>query len=50
LVSDIREEHRQRAFKNRVLRAIFGPKGKETGENYIMRSFITCAFRQKLLG
>jgi hypothetical protein len=37
-------------FKNRVLRGIFGPKGKEAGENYIMRSFITYAFRWKLLG
>jgi hypothetical protein len=40
----LREEHRLRVFENRVLR-IFGPKRdevREVGENYIMRSFITC--------
>jgi hypothetical protein len=32
-------------FENRVLRRIFGPKREEvgeTGEDCIMRSFITC--------
>jgi hypothetical protein len=36
-------------FGYRVLRRIFGPKGdevKEVGENYIMRSFITCTLLQ----
>jgi hypothetical protein len=41
----LREEYSLRAFENRVLRRIFGPKGHEvvTGrlENCIMRSFIT---------
>jgi len=40
------EEHRLKVFGNRVLRKIFGPKKEgwqETGENYIMRSFIICA-------
>jgi hypothetical protein len=43
----LREEHRLRVFENRVLRRIFGPKrGEVTGENYIMRSFITCTLLQ----
>jgi hypothetical protein len=45
----LREEHRLRVFENRVLRRIFGPKRDEmikAGENYIMRSFITCIVRQ----
>jgi hypothetical protein len=36
-------------FENRVLRRIFGSKRdelKEAGENYIMRSFITCTLLQ----
>jgi hypothetical protein len=36
-------------FENRVLRRIFGPKRDEVtedGENYIMRSFITCTLLQ----
>jgi hypothetical protein len=36
-------------FENRPLRGIFGPKRmkwQEVGENYIMRSFIACTFRQ----
>jgi hypothetical protein len=42
-----REEHRLRVFENRVLRRIFGPKRKEVaGEDYIMRSFITCTLYQ----
>jgi hypothetical protein len=43
----LREEHRLR-----VLRRIFGPKGKEnegTGENCIMRSFLNCRLHQMLL-
>jgi hypothetical protein len=45
-------EHRLRVFENRVLRRIFGPKRKwrEAGEDYIMRSLITCMFHQILLG
>jgi hypothetical protein len=38
-----------RVFENRMLRRIFGPKRDEVtggGENYIMRSFITCTFGQ----
>jgi hypothetical protein len=42
----LREEHRLRVFENRVLRRIFGPKRDETGENCIMRSFITCTLLQ----
>jgi hypothetical protein len=45
----LREEHRLRVFGNRVLRRIFGPKRDEVtgdGENCIMRSFITCTYRQ----
>jgi hypothetical protein len=43
----LREEHRLRVFENRVLRRIFGPKRDEVpGENFIMRSFITCTPRQ----
>jgi len=40
-----------RVFENRVLR-ISGPKRKkcwEAGEDYIMRSFVTCMFHQTLL-
>jgi hypothetical protein len=36
----LREERRLRAFENRVLRRIFGPRRDEvkgSGENYIMR-------------
>jgi hypothetical protein len=42
----LREEHRLRAFQNRVLRRIFGLKRRETGENFIMMNFITCTPRQ----
>jgi hypothetical protein len=39
----VREEHRLRVFEYKVLRRIFGLKRNEvTGENYIIRSFITC--------
>jgi hypothetical protein len=39
----LREEHRLRAFKIKVLRRMFGPKMKwrEAGEDCTMRSFIT---------
>jgi hypothetical protein len=39
----LREEHRLRVFKKRVLRRIIWPKRDEvtkSGENYIMRSLI----------
>jgi hypothetical protein len=45
----LREEHRLRGFEDTVLRRIYGPKRNEmTGDcrNHIMRSFITCTFRQ----
>jgi hypothetical protein len=41
----IREKHKLRMSENGVLRKIFGPKREEwqeAGEDYIMRSFITC--------
>jgi hypothetical protein len=51
VISDIEEEHRLRVSENRVLRRIFGPKKEEVaGEDYIMRSFITCTLHQILLG
>jgi hypothetical protein len=43
------EEHRLRLFENRELKRIFGPKrdkGRENGENCIMRSFVICTLRQ----
>jgi len=51
----LRKERRQRAFENRVLRRIFGPKrGDVTGEwrklNYITRTLMTCTPHQKLFG
>jgi ACR3 family arsenite efflux pump ArsB len=38
-------------FKNRVLRRIFGPKrkGREAGEDCIMRSFITSTLHQLII-
>jgi hypothetical protein len=44
----LREEHRLKVFENRVLRRIIGPKRDEVtvGENWIMRSFITCTLLQ----
>jgi hypothetical protein len=45
----LREEHRLTIFENRVLRRIFGPQRdevREVGENYIMRSIITCTLLQ----
>jgi hypothetical protein len=38
----LREEHVLRVFENRVLRR----KWRETGENFIMWSFITCTLHQ----
>jgi hypothetical protein len=41
----LREEHRLRVFENRALRRIYGPKRdemKKIGENYVLRSFISC--------
>jgi len=43
----LRKKLRQRAFENRMLRRIFGPKrDKVTGENYIMRSLNICTVHQ----
>jgi hypothetical protein len=49
----LREEHRVRVFRNRVLRRIFGPKRDEVQKNggsCTSRSFIFCAHPQILLG
>jgi hypothetical protein len=35
LVSDIKEKHRLRVFKNRMLRRIFGPKRDKVKEDEI---------------
>jgi len=43
----LREEHRLRAFENRVLRRIFEPK---SGENYIIRNLIICTPHSILFG
>jgi hypothetical protein len=48
----LREEHRLRLFKNRVLRRIFGPKRDEVtgnGEDYITRNLMICTQHQILL-
>ena len=48
----LREEHRPRVFKNRVLRKILGPKTDKvigSGEDYILRSFMSCTAYQILL-
>jgi hypothetical protein len=50
----LREEHWVRAFENRVLKRIFGPKrdkvtGEWSGEDYITRSFMICNPHQILL-
>jgi hypothetical protein len=48
----LREEHRFRVPENKVLRRIFGLKWRklqEAGEDYIMRSFVTCTVHQMLL-
>jgi hypothetical protein len=48
----LNEEHRLRASENRVLRRIFGPKGRKMdhGGNCIMMNFITCILHQILSG
>ena len=38
----LKEEYRLRAFKNRILRRIFGPKRDASGEGSTMRNFIVC--------
>jgi hypothetical protein len=41
----LRVESKLRAFDNRVLRRVFGPKRDEVtgnGENYLMRSLVIC--------
>ena len=41
----LREERRLRAFENRVMRGVFGPKRDDVtgnGENYIMKSLVIC--------
>jgi hypothetical protein len=48
----LREGHGLRVFGKRVLRRMFGSKRDEvtgSGENYIMRSFITCTFDETQL-
>jgi hypothetical protein len=48
----LREEHRLRVSENRVLRRIFGPKGRKTDreENCMMMNFIACILHRILLG
>jgi hypothetical protein len=49
----LREEHRLRVFKNRVLRRIFGPKRDEVtggGEGYITRNLMICTYHKILFG
>jgi hypothetical protein len=41
----LREEHKLKVFENRVMRRVFGPK-KNSGEDFIMRSFVTCMHHQ----
>jgi hypothetical protein len=48
----LKEENRLGVFENRVLKRIFGPKREEvagSGEDCIMRSFITCTLHKILL-
>jgi len=48
-----REERRLSVSENRVLRGMFGPKREEVignGENYIMRSLMTCTPHPILFG
>jgi hypothetical protein len=44
----LREEHRLRVFKNRVLRRIFGLKRDEVTEGWrkLLRNFIICTLCQ----
>jgi len=49
----LREDHRLRVFENRALRDVFGPKRDEitgNGEDYIMRSLMTCTAHKILFG
>jgi len=50
----VREEHRLRVFKNRVLRRIFGSKREEVTQGdageCIMRAFMICTSHQILFG
>jgi len=48
----LREENRVRVFENRALKRIFVPKMKwwESGEDYIMTSFITFTLHQVIVG
>jgi hypothetical protein len=49
----LREECGLRVFENRVLRKICAPKGargKESGGDSTMRSFLTCTAHQMLFG
>jgi len=54
LVSYLKEECRLTVFENRVMWRIFGPKREgrrewqETGEDYIMRSFILSFNEEKV--
>jgi len=43
----LREEHKLKVFKNRVLRKVFAPK-RVTGGDWLMRNFIICAAHQIL--
>jgi hypothetical protein len=45
----LREEHRLRAYENRLLRKIFGLKRDEVRESCAMGSFIICTHHQILL-
>jgi len=45
----LREEQRLRVFENRLLRRILNLRGKkwrEAGEDFTLRSFLTCTFHQ----
>jgi hypothetical protein len=44
--STIREEHRLRAFENRVLRIVGPERNEVTGENCVRRSFLNCILHQ----
>ena len=49
----LRKERRLRVFENRELRRTFGPKRDEvkgSGENYIIRSLMTCTAHPILFG
>jgi hypothetical protein len=46
----LREGHRPRVFKNRMLRKIFWPKRDAVAGDRIMTKFVNCTPRQILLG